>query len=126
LTAPQMHDQVTNVAEVQFPWGAIRWMMDSNIEPGAAQTFGIVQINAGQRNSLHSHPNCEEILYVLSGSCEHIVGSQKVALGPGDLIRVPTGVPHQAIAIGNEPLRAVITFSSGNRETVDYGDASAV
>ncbi len=107
--------------EVKYPWGAIRWMMDSKIDSGAAQTFGIVQINAGQRNALHSHPNCEEILYVLSGSCEHIVGNRKVILHPGDLIRVPVGVPHQAIVIGNEPLRAVISYSSGDRKVVNYG-----
>jgi quercetin dioxygenase-like cupin family protein len=107
--------------EVTYPWGAIRWMMDSKIDRDAAQTFGIVQINAGQRNALHSHPNCEEILYVLSGSCEHIVGNKKVTLHPGDLIRVPVGVPHQAIVIGKEPLRAVISYSSGDRKVVNYG-----
>jgi mannose-6-phosphate isomerase-like protein (cupin superfamily) len=108
-------------AEVKYPWGAIRWMMDSKIDRDAAQTFGIVQINAGQRNTLHSHPNCEEILYVLSGSCEHIVGNKKVVLHAGDLIRVPVGVPHQAIVTGNEPLRAVISYSSGDRKVVNYG-----
>jgi len=107
--------------EVKYPWGAIRWMMDSKIDRDAAQTFGIVQINAGQRNALHSHPNCEEILYVLSGSCEHVVGNKKFVLHPGDLIRVPVGVPHQAIVTGNEPLRAVISYSSADRKVVNYG-----
>lgn len=108
--------------EVKYPWGVIRWMMSSAIDHDAAQTFGIVQINAGQRNTLHSHPNCEEILYVLSGSCEHIVGNKKVTLHPGDLIRVPIGVPHQAIVLGKEPFRAVISYSSGERKVVNYGN----
>jgi quercetin dioxygenase-like cupin family protein len=80
-----------------------------------------VQINAGQKNALHSHPNCEEILYVLSGSCEHLVGDKKVVLHPGDLIRVPVGVKHQATVIGNEPLRAVISYSSAERKVTNYG-----
>lgn len=109
--------------EVPYPWGSIRWLMSSQLDVDAAQTFGIVQINAGQRNSLHSHPNCEELLYVLSGSCEHIVGDKKVILHAGDLIRVPIGVRHQAIVLGNEPLRAVISYSSGVRKVVDYGPA---
>ena len=109
--------------EIKYPWGSLRWMMSDKIDHDSAQTFGIVQINAGQRNYLHSHPNCEEILYVLSGSCEHIVGNKKVTLHPGDLIRVPIGVPHQAIVIGNEPLRAVISYSSGDRKVVNYGKA---
>jgi mannose-6-phosphate isomerase-like protein (cupin superfamily) len=108
--------------QVNYPWGWIRWMMNSPIDHESAQTFGIVQINPGHHNFLHSHPNCEEILYVLSGSCEHIVGNKKVTLHAGDLIRVPVGVPHQAFVIGNEPLRAVISYSSGDRKVVNYGN----
>ena len=106
--------------EVKYPFGMIRWLMSSKIDSGSAQTFGIVQINAHQHNALHSHPNSEEILYVLSGSCEHVVGNKRVTLHPGDLIRVPVGVPHQAFVIGNEPLRAVISYNTGDREVVNY------
>jgi mannose-6-phosphate isomerase-like protein (cupin superfamily) len=105
----------------KYPWGEIRWMMNNKIDPGSAQTFGIVQINGGQKNALHSHPNCEEILYVLSGSCEHRIGDKKVTLHAGDLIRVPAGVKHQATVLGNQPLRAVISYSSGDRQVTNYG-----
>jgi quercetin dioxygenase-like cupin family protein len=106
----------------KYPWGEIRWMMNNKLDPQSAQTFGVVQINAGQKNAMHSHPNCEEILYVLSGSCEHLVGDKKVVLHPGDLIRVPVGVKHQATVIGNEPFRAVISYSSGDRKVTNYGN----
>lgn len=106
---------------VKYPWGEIRWLMNSKIDHGAAQTFGIVQINKGQHNALHAHPNSEELLYVLSGSCEHVVGNKRVTLHPGDLVRVPAGVPHQAFVTGNEPLRAVISYSSPDRKVVNYG-----
>jgi mannose-6-phosphate isomerase-like protein (cupin superfamily) len=108
--------------EVKYPWGSIRWMMNSALDKESAQTFGIVQINAGQSNYLHSHPNCEEILYVISGSCEHVVGNKRVPMHAGDLIRVPIGVPHQAFVTGKEPLRAVISYSSGDRKVVNYGN----
>jgi len=109
------------VKEVKYPWGWIRWLMNAQMDPDAAQTFGIVEIAAGQHNSLHKHPNCEEMLYMLSGSCEHIVGDKKVVLEAGDLVRVPVGVQHQATVLGNEPMRAVISYSSGNRQVVDVG-----
>ncbi len=109
------------VEEVKYPWGWIHWLMSSKLDPGAAQTFGVVEIRAGQKNTLHMHPNCEEILYVLSGSCEHRVGDKKVVLKPGDVVRIPPRTPHQATVIGNEPLRAVISYSSGDRQVVDLG-----
>jgi quercetin dioxygenase-like cupin family protein len=109
------------VQEVKYPWGWIRWLMNAKLDSAATQTFGIVEIKAGQRNTLHKHPNCEELLYVLSGSCEKRIGDKKTILKPGDVVRIPAGVPHQAITIGNEPLRAVISYSSGDRQVIDLG-----
>ena len=120
-TADTMVQHLNQKAVEKYPWGEIRWMMNNKIDAGSAQTFGVVQINAGQKNALHSHPNCEEILYVLSGSCEHVIGDKKVTLHAGDLIRVPAGVKHRAVVLGNQPLRAVISYSSGDRQVTNYG-----
>ena len=107
-----------SVKEVKYPWGWIRWMMNAELDPGAAQTFGIVQIDAGKRNPLHKHPNCEELLYVLSGSFENVIGDKTVVLHAGDIIRIPANVPHQGINNSKEPMRAVISYSSGTRQMV--------
>ena len=107
-----------SVKEVKYPWGWIRWMMNSEMDPATSQTFGIVQIDAGKRNQLHEHPNCEELLYVLSGSFESVVGSRRVVLHAGDIIRIPANVPHQGINNTNAPMRAVVSYSSGVRQTV--------
>jgi len=107
-----------SVKEVKYPWGWIRWMMNSELDPGAAQTFGIVQINAGQRNPLHKHPNCEELLYVLSGSFENVMDGKTVVMHAGDIVRIPANTPHQGINNTKEPMRAVISYSSGTRQMV--------
>ena len=101
-----------------FPWGAIKWLMNGAIDAGSEQTFGMVYINPGDENPRHYHPNCEEILYVLSGTCEHTLGDQSFRMRAGDTIRAPMGVIHHAINDGWEPLRAIISFSSGDRKTV--------
>lgn len=105
-----------------YGFGSIQWLMSRALDPGAEQTFGIVEIQPHQKNALHMHPNCEELLYVLSGSCEHIVGGRKVVLHPGDLLRVPRGVKHQAIVLGDQPLRAVISYSSPDRQVVNFAE----
>jgi len=106
------------VEQQKHPWGWIRWLMNSKLDPNSKMTFGVVQVDAGQRNPLHMHPNCEEVLYILSGSCEHRIGEETVVLKPGDLLRIPTGVPHAAKVVGTEPLQAVIVYSSGDRQFV--------
>lgn len=127
-TAPQGrnvdHVTVTHLkdqSEVQYPWGAIRWLMNGKIDADAGQTFGVVRINAGQKNALHIHPNCEELLYVLSGDGETSVGDKTVPLHPGDLVRIPPGVLHQATVTGTTPLIAVISYSSPDRQVINYG-----
>ena len=112
---------VSRLGELQadaFPWGGIKWLTNAAMQPGAEQTFGLVHIAPGQQNPPHYHPNCEEILHVLSGECEHTYDNERYHLNPGDTIRVPSGVKHHAINSGWEPLRAVISFSSGDRQTV--------
>lgn len=101
-----------------FGWGGIKWLMGRALDGDATQTFGVVFIAPGCKNPRHYHPNCEELLYVLSGTCEHSLGEEVFQLGPGDLIRVPQGALHNAVNTGWEPLRAVISFSSGDRQTV--------
>ena len=105
-------------APLRFDWGAIRWLMNGALDADAAQTLGVVYILPGERNPRHYHPNCEELLFVLSGECEHSFEERSVRLRPGDLIRVPAGVRHNAVNTGWEPVRMLVCFSSPDRQTV--------
>ena len=104
------------------PWGALQWLIGGTQTPGAEQTLGVVIIQPGQRNPLHQHPNCEELLYVLSGTCEHRLGDDRFSLAPGDVIRIPRGVPHWAKCTSAEPLVAVISFSAPDRQAINLDD----
>ena len=44
-------------------------------------------------------------------------GDQIVRI-PGDVLRIPRGVPHNARTFDKEPLRAIIVYSAGNRQFV--------
>jgi quercetin dioxygenase-like cupin family protein len=112
---PTMIQSLDKVRKEEYPWGWIRWLMSAKASPGAEMTFGMVEINAGHSNPAHVHPNCEEQIYILSGSCEQIVGKQSVTLKAGDAMRIPRGVPHKA-RTGKEPVRAIIVYSSGDRQ----------
>jgi len=123
-------DDVTrNVAEqepVELRWGRLSWLVGAAQMPGAEQTLGVVTIHPGQRNPLHAHPNCEELLYVVSGECEHKLGDEMFHLTPGSVIRIPRGVRHWAKCTSAAPLVAVVSFSSPDRRTASYeGDALA-
>ena len=111
-----MMQSIDKVEVQEFDWGWIRWLMNDKLDSESEMTFGLVQLNAGANNPAHLHPNCEEHLYVLSGKCEHRIGDKTVVLKKGDLLRIPTGMPHAAKVIGDEPMLAVIVYSSGDRQ----------
>jgi len=105
-----------------IPGGAIKWLCNDQIDPDAEQTFGIVYINAGEANPIHYHPNCEELIYILSGECDHLLGDEVYPMKAGMMMRIPRGVKHKAINTGWAPVTMVISYSSGDRQTVFCGE----
>ncbi len=105
---------------VDTGWGTLAWLVSGAEMPGAEQTLGVVTIAPGQRNPLHAHPNCEELLYVVSGACEHKLGDEMLHLRAGSVIRIPRGVRHWARCTSADPLVAVISFSAPDRRTETF------
>ena len=99
-----------DVDALGFPWGVIKWLMNDETGADAQQTFGIVYISAGQQNPPHYHPNCEELLYVLYGACEHTLGDQSYRMGPGrpDPGAGRCGSPGRQHRLGAPPRRHLI------------------
>ena len=102
----------------EYDWGTLQWIVNGRRAPGSEQTFGVSTIRPGQRNPLHYHPNCEEILYVVSGTCEHSYDGAIAPLSAGETIVIPSGVKHNLVNTGAVDVVCVISFSSPDRETV--------
>lgn len=106
-----------NTETLNLPWGKIVWLVSRSLENSETMTFGRVTINAGEANPRHRHPNCDEVLYLLSGRLEHSLGGERFIMEPGDVVSIPTGVWHNARALGAENAEMTISFSSADRET---------
>jgi quercetin dioxygenase-like cupin family protein len=105
----------------EYPWGWIRWLMNSQIDPSAEMTLGMVYIKAHQTNPVHIHPNSAEYLHVLAGACEHRIGDRWVALKTGDTLRIPKGIVHGA-RTGAESCRVMVCYDTGTRQMVPVAD----
>jgi len=102
---------------VDLPWGRIVWLVSRGLGNSTTMTFGRVTITAGQANPRHRHPNCDEILHLLSGQLEHSFGDERILMEAGDSISIPMGVWHNAVALGDTDAEMAICFSSADRET---------
>ena len=107
------------VAIEETTWGTLQWLVGSNNGTSEHITLGRVTFKPGQSNPLHHHPNCEEVLLVISGEIEHSLpegGSAK--LRKGDCIVLPAGKPHQATNVGEKEAVVVVVFNSAERKTI--------
>lgn len=107
---------------LEFPWGRIVWLASRSLGNSTTMTFGRVIIKAGAANPRHRHPNCDEILHLLSGRLEHSFGTEIFLMEAGDTISLPAGVWHNARALGETDAEMTISFSSAERETEAESD----
>ena len=107
-------------AEVaEFDWGRLFWYASAKLGNSRQMTVGKCVIRPGGENPGHHHPNCEEVLHVLSGNILHYVrGEKPVEMGQGDTIALPAGVSHYAKNIGWEDAVLMIAYSSAERKVV--------
>ena len=109
----------SEVPSEAYPWGNIQWLVSKQANGAGALTLGHTVVEPGGRNPLHRHPNCEEVLYVVSGEIEHIVeGWPTVRMKAGEAIWIPRNVLHRAINVGAIDAELLVAFSSAERETV--------
>jgi quercetin dioxygenase-like cupin family protein len=64
---------------------------------------------------LHIHPKQDEFIYVLEGTFDLQLGEAKVQAKPGDLVRMPMGIPHAYYNNTGAPTRALFWVSPAGR-----------
>ena len=109
------------IPAVKYPWGWIRWVMNSEIDPESELTVGLVFLDAHQTNQLHVHPNSAEVLHVLSGASEQRLGDSWRPLCAGETLRIPKDVRHQA-RTQDAPCLVMVVYNTGKRVMVPVTD----
>jgi quercetin dioxygenase-like cupin family protein len=64
---------------------------------------------------LHIHPAQDEFIHVLEGRIDLQLGEAQLQAGPGDLVRMPMGVPHAYYNNGERTARALFWVSPGGQ-----------
>lgn len=73
--------------------------------------FGLVEFPAGALAPAQTHPQQEEIIYVLAGEGAVLTGGDELRLIPGVGVFIPPGVPHQIRVCGEHSLKLITVFS---------------
>ena len=73
-------------------------MVSRKIVPGDSLTLAQVYLKRGAHVPLHVHDE-EQMVYVLKGRVRWLVAGQEMVVIQGEVLRVPSGVMHQAEAL---------------------------
>ena len=87
--------------------------------------FVRAQLPPGEAHKFHFHPKMEEILYVLSGTAEQWVETEKRLMKPGDSLYLPVGIVHGTYNTGSDVLDFLAVLSPAKSEgpvTVEVSD----
>jgi len=77
---------------------------------------GLLEVEGSGEIPRHAHEGSEEILYVLSGSGELTVGSDKIKFGREQAIHIPADQPHAIKFHGEEKGMVLQAFAPGGPE----------
>jgi quercetin dioxygenase-like cupin family protein len=91
---------------------------------GAASTAVVYfELEPGMHLGRHTD-SAEELLIVLQGEIEAVVGAERKRVGAGGMALVPSMVPHDVVSVGNAPAKVLGVFSSNTVvSTFDEGFA---
>jgi quercetin dioxygenase-like cupin family protein len=92
MTSAQLHrwDEIT--------LEKITEMYSQKIVAGAQQMLAQTYLKQGAQVPIHSHES-EQMTYVLQGSLRVLVGGEEIIVREGEVLHIPSGMPHQAEAL---------------------------
>jgi unsaturated pyranuronate lyase len=118
-----MTDTVTHHCWDEMPRERVNDLLERRLITGDRMMLAHVYLKRGCLVPMHHHEN-EQITYILDGALEFTIGedrSRKVVVRSGEVLHIPSNVPHEAIAL--EDTLDVDVFSPPREDWLKGTDA---
>ena len=96
-------------------WGSMEWLADAGTQTGLGLSLARMTVLPGQTSPAHRHPNCNEVIHVLSGSIEERINDTWTPCHAGDTITAHAGSIHQTRCTSADPAILMIAYSDDTR-----------
>jgi quercetin dioxygenase-like cupin family protein len=73
-------------------------MISRKIVTGDREMLAQIYLKRGALVPMHSHES-EQMTYILSGALRFLVGGEEITVREGEVLHIPSWVPHQAEAL---------------------------
>jgi mannose-6-phosphate isomerase-like protein (cupin superfamily) len=112
MSVPTLHERDADMLDL--PGRELRWLVSD--KPNAIHanhcSMCVIRVPPGQKvRPAHSHPNGEEVIYIISGSGRVLVSGEVEPVAPGTCVLFPQGAVHMLHNTGGEDMKVVCFFA---------------
>jgi quercetin dioxygenase-like cupin family protein len=98
--------------EVELPGRHLRWLVSSQLLNSQHMSVCMIRVAPGQTvRPAHSHPNGEEVIYIIRGSGRVMVDGAVDAVSEGTAVLFPQGKVHMLQNTGDEEMKVICFFA---------------
>ena len=112
MSVPILHERDADMLDL--PGRELRWLVSD--KPHAIHathcSMCVIRVPPGQKvRPAHSHPNGEEVIYIISGSGRVLVAGEVAPVAPGTCVLFPQGAVHMLHNTGGEEMKVACFFA---------------
>ena len=110
MKPPDVNEKDMEVLDL--PGRRLRWLITKDNVDAVHCSMCMIQIAPGQTvKPAHSHPNGEEVIYIITGSGKVMVDGKVEAVTAGCAVLFPQGKVHMLSNTGDEEMKVVCFFA---------------
>lgn len=110
MSVPLIHEE--DVPELDLPGRALRWLVTEDNLGAQHLSMCVIRVQPGEKvRPAHSHPNGEELIYIVSGSGRVLVDGEVGTVKAGTSVLFPQGKVHMLQNTGSEEMKVVCFFA---------------
>jgi quercetin dioxygenase-like cupin family protein len=110
MSVPTLHEK--DVEGLNLPGRNLRWLVNSELLGAKHLSVCVIDVAPGETvRPAHSHPNGEEVIYIISGSGRVMVESEVSPVTAGSVVLFPQGAVHMLQNNGQTDMKVVCFFA---------------
>jgi quercetin dioxygenase-like cupin family protein len=110
MSVPTIHE--SEVEELDLPGRHLRWLVTPENLNAKHCSSCVIRVAAGEKvRPAHSHPQGEEIIYIITGSGRVLVNGEVSQVRAGSIVLFPQGQIHMLHNTGDEEMKVICFFA---------------
>lgn len=103
-----------DIEELDLPGRHLRWLASAELLGARHLSMCVIRVAPGEKvRPAHSHPQGEEIIYIIRGSGRVLVDGEVDTVEPGTAVLFPQGKIHMLQNTGQDEMKVACFFAPG-------------